>query len=186
MQELIFEKKDERFSLKLYKSELTNEKIDVFHKSLLSDIVILDDKYKQYGKANNITNLRDLKKEYRGQTYIYYPIKISEDLVCTYSSEDECCGYLMISKRDLKSKHPYFRLKNKYEVKDFADFIAEDELEKFNLLLRGSVYNCLLSVDNRIYAFDNLLSEKYEHVVSDVMNNLDFIDVELDKFLINQ
>lgn len=117
-------------------------------------------------------NIREIKRKYHGQGYIYYPIKFNEQGDLEFTDEDNKQGYIIISKRDFKLKFKYLLYTKNEELFEYINKDAEYFLNDVNLIIHGKSYVCRIYLNNK----DNVLMDEIKNIYVDnneeLRNNL--------------
>ena len=176
------EKENGRYKVQVYKKDFSLDLLNEYYQKAIVHLVIMDNEYDRFGSEQNINNIHDLKKRFRGQTYLFYPIVFdSSDFIQT--DEDKCIGYILISKRDLRTNFPSLKLQKTEYVKEIAYEIVRTMIHDLKLLMNGDVYHVVINRNGEEYRFDNVIAKDIADLFGKIVDKVDFIDYDFDKFI---
>lgn len=81
----------------------------------------------------NINCLKEMKRKYNGKTYISYGFNFNGNKIELSDDKKEIDGYLLISKRDIRTI-PTYQRKCKKEIESYAKVEVQKFLNNINVL----------------------------------------------------
>lgn len=176
------EKENGRYKVQVYKKDFSLDLLNEYYQKAIPHLVIMDNEYSRFGSEQNINNIHDLKKRFRGQTYLFYPI-VFDGCEFIQTDEGKCNGYILISKRDLRTNFPSLKLQKIEYVKEFADEIVRTMIHNLKLLMNGDVYHGVINHNGEEYRFDNVIAKDIADLFGKIVDKADFIDYDFDRFI---
>lgn len=152
--------------------------------------IVIMNKYvtdlKVISEMDNITDVLELKRHYSGRRYSLFPVnykqgKLSVDTERKPTNED--FGVLVISRRDLRLKHPEYKLASKETIIGITKDLAVEYINEVNAILKGDYYDIEIGKDGDVQEMKLLFITNKKELKRYIMSNINFIDKEFDEIL---
>lgn len=150
----IFRAKEGRYTISVYKQSMAySQKATHPLEDGMCRIVLFNRWHKtQCGGPFNwyddsISNVNDMKHKYKGQTYVKFPIRYDRN-ACGFSlchNEVKNDGYVLVSKRDIRSVNPDMMLSKAKDIRRAAEIETQKHISKFNAMNNMRLYTMVVS-----------------------------------------
>lgn len=153
----------------------------------LFNIVWLKREHIDIPTAQYCDNIRELKRKYHGQTYMFYSFKIVNDKITLCDDNEDNDGIILVSKRDARERNHILKYDKIKNVKDYVN----DEIEKFvnfiNCFLTSSPICCSCEIlDKNNNVLDNIsdiIATNEDEMKRSIFNKTEIIEKEFDDFI---
>ena len=173
-----------KYQIKIYKENINNS----FHLALKRIIKKEEILFLPFTHNNEISSdtdilcVQDMKHKYSGKTYITYGYKLIDNHIHIVNS-DECDGYLLISKRDIRSVPELQRIKTE-EICKIAKERIDKVIPQINAYMKHSIYNVIVEYKENNKTWDCwVFTETIKGVKQYLYENTPMVDSELDKLI---
>lgn len=130
-----------KYRIEITKNLINNKQIlEEYIKESVFNIVWLDRTIFYVGEF--FSDIRELKRKYHGQSYFYYPIMIDNNSDLILTDEEHKQGYIIVSKREYRTKYKYLRYETNREVEESIDNDLQHFIKNVNSIIHGNTYQC--------------------------------------------
>lgn len=165
------------------KSENNKRLIEYLNKhSNIFTIVWVNNKYTNIFNGRYYANIKELKRQYPGQSYLYYPIhkfnlEYNKIAYCVDDNEPsilntEIDGYIIVSKRGFRTEFSYLKYDKISKLKEKIDEKVREYIFTINLYEINNLHECELInketneiLDTIFVVHTNEISEIFKYVI---------------------
>lgn len=173
-----------KYQIKIYK-ECINNRFHLPLKRIIEkeEIVFLPFTHNnEISSDSDILCVQDMKRTYSGKTYVTYGYKLIDNHIHIVNS-DECDGYLLVSKRDIRSIPELQRIKTE-EISSIAKERIDKVIPQINAYINHCMYNISVEYKEDKTTWDCwVFTETIDGVKQYLHENTPMVDDEYDELV---
>lgn len=179
--------------------KITLNKINVinsFNNFLLNNLDIVFIASNKNGIENFITkdniclfsDIKDLKRQYHGQNYLYFPVIFNNNKKLELFDEEESDIYIVVSKREFKINNKGYRYKSATEIKSLIDIMVDNFIKDINNIIDDHCYNCAVEFNSsdddikRSLYINNIIAKDVDEMKHIISKSININEFELNNF----
>lgn len=139
--------------------------------------------------AQYCDNIRELKRKYHGQTYMFYPIKIINNSIKIINEETDnnIDGIVIVSKRDIRNDNHILKYDKIKNIKLYADSEIKKFVNFINYFLSSKPICCSCNIvdenNNIIDEINGVVALTERELKLSIIGNTKIVDESFDDFI---
>lgn len=180
---------DKNINIEINPSYITKENFRLSIDERIPKLIFKDDKYKKFSYQEIKYDEKELKRRFKGQSYISIPFIILTDnngvvSLKTTSDEINSDGVVKVSKREIRTHYQYLRVASKDAVLDCAKENIEETISYYSAILNGNIFDICIRYKNYEPIRLSHIVANQDDFIKKVLTDLPIIDEELDELIL--
>lgn len=153
------------------------------------NLIIMDKRDKKlqvFSERDNIDNIFELKRNYNGRQYSTFPLYIDNGIFMVDTERkpiNEDIGVIAISRKEMRLKHPKYKLMPLGEIMKIVKGMALEYMEAVNTLVSRMYYDVEIKKNDEIQTLRMIPITDKEKLKKYILGNIKFMDKEFDEIL---
>lgn len=170
--------------------ENINKEINTFleEQNSIFNIVWLKKEYISMFNGKYFFNMRDVKRQYPGQSYLFYPFHKEKNGLCLIDNNKDHLnasvdGYVVVSKRAFRTEYSFLKYDKISVLKTEIDKKTEEFINEINSFQSEYLFKCTLRDTESMTEIDSFIihhTNNEELIIKYVVDNTKILDVRQD------